>query len=322
MPSSRIGQRMPAARPVPRSSALRLAALSVPSVVGLALLGAVSVVLGTASLRVGGPAGEPVTLSVTGGDPFVELRHAARQVLDPLLRPVFLDRDLGGPPLAGAPAQRRPESVSVQDNGGSHTVDVQQAESQVAEAWGALLRANAERARAQSNPEVVALRAAESDLAQAQAQLLRAQVDLKRLEGPNPVMLEAAEREVLRAEATYRAESWARRTLDRAGTEALSDSTMTSAQKALDDAIARRDRLRAGPSDSEVDAARRTVSAGHVAYEAAAERVEIARREAALPELESANAAVVAARAAFDHAEARLQSLRAQTSTSTVARSH
>jgi hypothetical protein len=192
-------------------------------------------------------------------------------------------------------------------------VEIRRAEERVAAARSMLQQAQADQERAANSPEAVALRAAERELANARNMVTIAQQDLQRLSEPNPVMLEAAEREVQRAQATLRIIRTTRPPHDDPDAQANQASALGAAQVALNQAIFRRDGLRAGPEPQQVARSQQTLAAAERQLEDARLRYDATVRAAPLPDLDAADAAVLAARRAVYDAEADLQALRSPT---------
>ena len=91
--------------------------------------------------------------------------------------------------------------------------------------------------------------------------MTNAQQDLQRLNGPNPVILEAADREVQRAQATLRIIRTTRPPRDDPDAQSDTASALAAAQVALDEAVRRRDRLRAGPEPQQVERSQQALAA-------------------------------------------------------------
>jgi hypothetical protein len=230
------------------------------------------------------------------------------------LEPVAVAPDGGGPadPVAvplGHVGASSVGSSQVQETVRPDHADVRRAEERAEQARALLQRARDDQARASSIPEALELFRAQREVSEAKAMVERSRLDLERLNGPNPASLTLAERTVQRAEATLRAirSEGATRKLD--GTEALRETTAADAERALQEAVAQRDRILQPPSASEVDAAHRAQAAAQLTLEAAARCLDAARQRYGPLSVDEADAAVVAAQIAVYDAEASLRAL-------------
>jgi hypothetical protein len=192
-------------------------------------------------------------------------------------------------------------------------LETRRAEERVAQARSTLQQAQADQQRAANSPEAAALRAADRELASAQTMVTSAQQDLQRLSQPNPVILEAVDREVQRAQATLRILKATRPPRDDPDAPADTASALAAAQAALDPAVLRRDRLRPGPDPQQVERPQHPLAAAQRQPEDARLRYDVAVRAAPVPDLDAADAAVLAARRALYDAEATLQALESPT---------
>ncbi|MGE3268755.1 MAG: hypothetical protein AB7P40_08425 [Chloroflexota bacterium] len=192
----------------------------------------------------------------------------------------------------------------------SEAADIQRAEQQVARARMALLMAESVRAQVMAGLDSLPLRVAEGHLLTARDRVRRAEVNLKRLSGPDPVLLGSAERAVERAEATLRVVSLPRSSWRvKAGVQLVDTVAVMRAEAALQEAIERRDKVLTPPSPDELRSARQALVIAQSDLHDAALRVEALRREPPLPSPAEATATVVEARARLGAAEARLRAL-------------
>jgi hypothetical protein len=246
--------------------------------------------------------GSPATSSFTEGQE-VPLLHRAFAAFD---------RTLSG---SSAVEQRSPGAPAT----GSPVPDMarlRHAEQEVAWARAALQRAQVEQARVSEGPNASERRAAERELAAARVTALRAEADVARLSGPDSVVLDAAERQVQRAEATLVASmappSMLAATGDRiATTRVHDDPAVQRARLALQEAISRRDLVRAGPPAGALERAQATLLAARMNVDVAAQRLEATGQADAVRTTEDARVAVLSARNTLDEAEARLRALQA-----------
>lgn len=203
-------------------------------------------------------------------------------------------------------AAQRAQNQMDRLNSGPDPAAVRAAEQQVAQARVNVQRSEADLASVMSGPDQVALRTAEREFANAQSNLTRAQADLERMSRPDPVAMAAAERDVQRAEATLRGARNMKTTKD---TKAAQQTAVTNAQLTLQDAIARRDQLRAGPQPWEIEVARRNFQVARSALEDARVKLETARQGPDAITINAATATAEGARISLADAEARLQAL-------------
>jgi hypothetical protein len=205
------------------------------------------------------------------------------------------------------------EIVANSTTAGPRDLELRAAEEKVAAARLTLQHAQADQQLAANSPEAVALRAAGRELASAQNVVTSAQQELQQVSAPNPVMLEAADREVQRAQATLRILRTTRPPRDDPEAQSGHAEALAAAQVTLDDAMLRRDRLRAGPEPQQIERARQTLAAAQQQFEDARQRYGVAAQAAPLPDLDAADAGVLAARRALYDAEAALQALQSAT---------
>lgn len=189
---------------------------------------------------------------------------------------------------------------------GPDAPSLQAAQQQVVQARVALQRAQADDAHVAAGPDPAAVRAAERDLATAQTTLLRAQAEMERVSHPDPVALAAAQRDVKRAEATLEG---AKATKPSKDSRASQQAAVTSAQLTLQDAVAKRNQLQAGPAPWEVEVARRNLASARSAVDDAGARLEVAKQGADQLTIDAARAATGQAQLALDDAEAKLAAL-------------
>jgi hypothetical protein len=246
----------------------------------------------------------------------VTSRLTERQQEVPLLHRAFVafDRTLAG----GMPGDAQSLGAPAAGSQGPDIAQLRRSEQDVASARAALQLAESEQARISEGPNASERRAAERELAAARATVLRAEADVARLSGPDPVVLDAAERKVQRAEATLLAamtpRSMLAATSDHVSTAGMQDNpAVQSARLALQEAVSRRDLVRAGPPDWELERARATLTAARLSVEVAAQRLDATGQADAMRSAEDARVAVLAARSALDEAEARLRALQAGT---------
>jgi hypothetical protein len=178
---------------------------------------------------------------------------------------------------------------------------------QLEQARAMLRQAQDDRARASSSPAARELLRAQQDVSQAQSDATRVRLDLERLNGPDPTRLAAASRAVERAEATLRALRAESASRGDNSVDATPESAVASAQRALQDAIAQRDQILAGPSFQEIEVARKADGAAHQALEVAARRLALARQGARPLSIAEADAVVVTAQIAVYDAEYRFR---------------
>jgi hypothetical protein len=232
----------------------------------------------------------------------------------PLLHRAFVafDRTLAG----GSPVEQRSPGAPAPSSPVPDLARLRHAEQEVAWARAALQHAQAEQARVSEGPNATERRAAERELAAARVTALRAEADLARLSGPDTVVLDAAERQVQRAEATLLAAMAPRSMLaatgDRIATAGVhDDSAVQRARLALQEAISRRDLVRAGPPAGALERAQATLVAARMNVDVAAQRLEATGQADAVRSAEDARVAVLSARNTLDEAEARLRALQA-----------
>jgi hypothetical protein len=186
--------------------------------------------------------------------------------------------------------------------------EVRRAEVDVAQARTALQLAEAEQSRARSGESGAELRAAERDFAAARTAVVRAQLGLRRLNGPDPVVLGSAERAVQRAEATLRLMRSAQPPSVGQSATPARPSAIADAERFLSDARARRDSILQGPSPEAVEAARRTLADAQASLAAAEERL-LAAQSAPVPSTDDADRAAAMSRIRLVQAESRLRRL-------------
>jgi hypothetical protein len=172
-----------------------------------------------------------------------------------------------------------------------------------------LRQAQLQQARISSSPEARELLRAQQDFSEAQTFATRARLGVERLNGPDPARLAAANRTVERAEATLRALRVEAASRGAPSAVPARLPAIASAEQAARDAIARREQILAGPSPQEIEAARRADAQAKRAFEAAAQRLELARQAQGPVSIAEADAAVLAAQTAVYNAEARVQAL-------------
>jgi hypothetical protein len=232
----------------------------------------------------------------------------------PMLHRAFeaFDRTLAG----GSPVERRSLGAPAPGMPVPDLARLRQAEQEVTLARAALQLAQVEQARVAEGPGAFERRAAERELAAARATALRAEAEVARLSGPDPVVLEAAERKVQRSEATLLA-AMAPRPIAGATSDRMSaivmqdDPALQAAQLALQEALARRDLVRAGPAAGELERAQARFVAARMHVDVAAQRLEATGQAHAMRSAEDARVAVLSARNTLDEAEARLRALQA-----------
>jgi hypothetical protein len=209
--------------------------------------------------------------------------------------------------VLGAPAGTAQSGGS---GSGWHAGALQAAEAEVAHTWALLRQARAEQARVQASPEIVTLAAAQRDVTEAQARVARADTALQRLNQPDSLTVDAAERAVWRAEATLRAARSLRPVHDPMQNPIGNAWEIRQAELLLQEAVTRRDAARVGPSPQVIASARTEREHAQTELAAATARVDQLRQGLTPPPVDASNAAVVSAIASLTEAEARLQSLR------------
>jgi hypothetical protein len=246
----------------------------------------------------------------------VTSRLTERQSEVPLLHRAFVafDRTLAG----GMPGDEQSFGAQATGSQGPDVAQLRRAEQDVASARAALQFAQVEQTRVSEVPNASERQAAERELAAARATVLRAEADVARLSGPDPVVLDAAERKVQRAEATLLAamapRSMLAATSDRPSTAGMHDNpAVQSARLALQEAVSRRDFVRAGPPAWELERAQAALMTARLSVEVAAQRLEATGQADAMRSAEDARVAVLSVRSVLDEAEARLRALRAAT---------
>ncbi|MCC6178391.1 MAG: HlyD family efflux transporter periplasmic adaptor subunit [Chloroflexi bacterium] len=212
-------------------------------------------------------------------------------------------------------AAQRAEAAQQQLLAGPDPNAVRAAEQQVAQAQVTVQRAEAEQQRLAAGPDQAAVRAAERDFTNAQAAVTRAQAEVQRLTTPDNAALASADLEVKRAEVTLRAakaqSSSSRDSKDNKAARASQQAAVTSAQISLQDAIARRDRLRAGPPAWEANVARQNLAVAQSALQDARANVEKARQAPPQTDVDAAKVAANAARIDLEEAQTKLAALKA-----------
>ncbi|MCC7369137.1 MAG: hypothetical protein IT306_11980 [Chloroflexi bacterium] len=204
---------------------------------------------------------------------------------------------------------------------GPDDLELRQAEQQVVVAQAAYQKAVADSERLASGPDPNQLRIAEREVLAAQNAVVRAQLDLEKVVQPDPVALTSAQREVQRAQTALRLAEQN----DRGSNSDKSNNTRASqaerraaidnAKLALQDAIDRYERLRAGPPPGEVAVAQRNLVSARSTLDAARERLEVVKLGADQGTLDQAKITADSARLVYEAATARVNALRAGTPT-------
>ena len=307
MPWSWIGQRMPWIRPG-RGAAIALMLHMSVATVWLTAADPWEIGAQRQAAAVAGAARMTSNAGVGAG-----VNVASQRNMDPPVGSVIanlgriLISSAGEHEGAGTPDQT---GLSGLQQAGAHAAALQAAEAEVARAWATLREARAEQVRVMSSPEIIVLATAERELAQAQARATRADVDLQRINQPDPVQLDAAERALWRAEATLRVARAARPGSEPAQNPVGQAWEIRQAELAVQESLARRDALRVGPTAEALAAVHLERERAHAALHEATIRVEQLRHGVAAPPLEAMHAAVLSATASLTDAEARLQTLR------------